>query len=252
MSYYPILDHAPQGPRRRRGLAALDPPARRVQERARYRIRNVTFTSKYHACRSTPPLGCASAGPRGKLSDDRRGESSAAIRGRVEAARERQTKRFAGTKLTCNADTCTARKCRCGPTQIKDYCPIDETARQLLGTRAMRADAAQRAGLPPHPQAGADDCGSGGGGADRDGAYRGGDPVPAEEAGVTNDWSGWRAKGCGSCGSAHTAPSSNAPAWKRGSRSTSYTRRPAEPPKRRGRKPGGWWQRIRKPRARDT
>jgi magnesium chelatase family protein len=64
-----------------------------------------------------------------KLADERRGESSAAIRGRAETARERQTKRFAGTKLTCNADM--------GPTQIKDYCPIDETARQLLGT-AMR------------------------------------------------------------------------------------------------------------------
>jgi magnesium chelatase family protein len=64
-----------------------------------------------------------------KLTDERRGESSAAIRGRVEAARERQTKRFAGTKLTCNADM--------GPTELKDYCPVDETARQLLGT-AMR------------------------------------------------------------------------------------------------------------------
>ncbi len=64
-----------------------------------------------------------------KISDDRRGESSASIRGRVEAARERQTRRFAGTKLTCNADM--------GPTQIKEFCPVDDTARQLLGT-AMR------------------------------------------------------------------------------------------------------------------
>ena len=31
--------------------------------------------------------------------------------------------------LTCNADM--------GPTQVRDYCEIDETARQLLGT-AMR------------------------------------------------------------------------------------------------------------------
>lgn len=64
-----------------------------------------------------------------KLSDDRRGESSAAIRARVEAARARQGKRFAGTRLSCNADM--------GPTQIKEFCPADETARQLLGT-AMR------------------------------------------------------------------------------------------------------------------
>ncbi len=60
-----------------------------------------------------------------KLSDDRRGESSAAIRARVEAARARQTERFAGTKLICNADM--------GPTQIKEYCHIDDAARSLLG-----------------------------------------------------------------------------------------------------------------------
>jgi magnesium chelatase family protein len=82
-----------------------------------------------------------------KLSDDRRGETSASIRARVEGARARQTARFAavaggpGTKpgartsakptapLTCNADM--------GPTQVRDFCQVDETARQLLGT-AMR------------------------------------------------------------------------------------------------------------------
>jgi magnesium chelatase family protein len=64
-----------------------------------------------------------------KLSDERRGEPSAAIRQRVEAARQRQTARFAASKLTCNADM--------GPTHIRDHCPVDETARQLLGT-AMR------------------------------------------------------------------------------------------------------------------
>ena len=76
-----------------------------------------------------------------KLSSDRRGEPSAAIRARVEAARVRQTARFAQAAetrsgkaesaigLTCNADM--------GPTQVRDYCQIDETTRQLLGT-AMR------------------------------------------------------------------------------------------------------------------
>ena len=82
-----------------------------------------------------------------KLSDDRRGEMSASIRARVEAARARQTARFAAgasgsapkpgartsarpiSTLTCNADM--------GPTQVRDYCLIDETTRQLLGT-AMR------------------------------------------------------------------------------------------------------------------
>jgi magnesium chelatase family protein len=67
--------------------------------------------------------------PFAKLSDERRGETSAVIRARVEAARERQTRRFAGTKFTCNADM--------GPTQVRDFCQVDETARQLLGT-AMR------------------------------------------------------------------------------------------------------------------
>ncbi len=80
-----------------------------------------------------------------KLSDERRGEPSAAIRARGEAARARQTARFAvgaglpagsttardGAKpapsagLTTNADM--------GPTQVRDHCPVDETGRQLLG-----------------------------------------------------------------------------------------------------------------------
>jgi magnesium chelatase family protein len=73
-----------------------------------------------------------------KLSDDRRGEPSAAIRGRVEAARARQTARFAAAvgadsrpplPLTTNADM--------GPTEVRDHCAVDEACRQLLGT-AMR------------------------------------------------------------------------------------------------------------------
>jgi len=67
--------------------------------------------------------------PYHKLSDERRGEPSAAIRARVEGARERQTKRFAGTKLICNADM--------GPTEVRDFCQVDESGRQLLGA-AMR------------------------------------------------------------------------------------------------------------------
>ncbi|NOZ28474.1 MAG: YifB family Mg chelatase-like AAA ATPase [Chloroflexi bacterium] len=64
-----------------------------------------------------------------KLSDDRRGERSAIIRERVEAARERQRRRFAGTALQCNADM--------GPAEIREYCRIDESGRSLLGA-AMR------------------------------------------------------------------------------------------------------------------
>ncbi|MEJ5198195.1 MAG: YifB family Mg chelatase-like AAA ATPase, partial [Anaerolineae bacterium] len=72
-----------------------------------------------------------------KLSDERRGEPSAVIRARVEAARERQTRRFAGTKLTCNADM--------GPTQVRDYCQVDETGRQLLGTAMRQLNLSARA-----------------------------------------------------------------------------------------------------------
>jgi magnesium chelatase family protein len=64
-----------------------------------------------------------------KLSDDRRGEPSAKIRQRVEGARARQAARFAQTSITANSDM--------GPTQVRDYCQVDETGRQLLGA-AMR------------------------------------------------------------------------------------------------------------------
>jgi magnesium chelatase family protein len=64
-----------------------------------------------------------------KLSDDRRGEPSAKIRERVQSARSRQSARFAGTPFTANADM--------GPTQVRDYCHVDDTGRQLLGA-AMR------------------------------------------------------------------------------------------------------------------
>ena len=80
-----------------------------------------------------------------KLSDERRGEPSAAIRARVEAARARQTARFAKTvgadghpplPLTTNADM--------GPTQVRDFCPVDETGRLLLLGHGHAAAAAGR------------------------------------------------------------------------------------------------------------
>ncbi len=72
-----------------------------------------------------------------KLTDERRGELSAAIRGRVEAARARQTQRFAGTKLTSNADM--------GPTHIREFCHLDDTARQLLGSAMRQMNLSARA-----------------------------------------------------------------------------------------------------------
>jgi magnesium chelatase family protein len=59
-----------------------------------------------------------------KLSSTHRGETSAAVRARVEAARERQTQRFAGTSLYANADM--------GPGEVRRYCDLDDTGRRLM------------------------------------------------------------------------------------------------------------------------
>ena len=90
-----------------------------------------------------------------KLSDERRGESSATIRARVEAARAKQTARFSrngagaggrsggktGTKfattLTCNADM--------GPTEVREFCQVDETGRQLLAAAMRQLNLSARA-----------------------------------------------------------------------------------------------------------
>jgi predicted ATPase with chaperone activity len=81
------------------------------------------------------------------VDNERRGEPSAAIRARVEAARARQTTRFAVVKggggetpplpLTCNADM--------GPTQVRDHCQVDDTAHQLLGTAMRQMNLSARA-----------------------------------------------------------------------------------------------------------
>ena len=52
------------------------------------------------------------------------GESSAQIRERVICARKRQQKRFAGTKITCNA--------RMGTRELKQACVLDEPTTELL------------------------------------------------------------------------------------------------------------------------
>jgi magnesium chelatase family protein len=89
-----------------------------------------------------------------KLSDERRGEPSATIRARVEAARARQTARFAqhagekgklgvragarpGTSLTCNADM--------GPTEVRDFCQVDEAGKQLLAAAMRQMNLSARA-----------------------------------------------------------------------------------------------------------
>jgi len=59
-----------------------------------------------------------------KLADDRLGEPSAKIQARVAAARERQLKRFNRTRLTCNAEMT--------PTEVREFCKVEETAQSLL------------------------------------------------------------------------------------------------------------------------
>ena len=60
-----------------------------------------------------------------EISAERTGESSAQIRERVVAARKRQHERFKGRKhITCNA--------RMGTKELKQFCAIDETTRDLL------------------------------------------------------------------------------------------------------------------------
>jgi len=60
-----------------------------------------------------------------EMSNAKPGETSAQIRERVIAARKIQTTRFAHKpKVTCNA--------RMGPRELKSFCELDETTRDLL------------------------------------------------------------------------------------------------------------------------
>jgi len=59
-----------------------------------------------------------------KLADDRLGERSDKVQARVEAARCLQQKRFQGTKLACNAEMT--------PTEVREFCQVEESAQSLL------------------------------------------------------------------------------------------------------------------------
>jgi len=59
-----------------------------------------------------------------KLADDRLGEKSDKVQTRVEAARSRQQKRFRGTKIACNAEMT--------PTEVREFCQVEESAQSLL------------------------------------------------------------------------------------------------------------------------
>ena len=61
-----------------------------------------------------------------KLADDAVGEPSNAVRGRVEAARVGQQRRFAGTRFICNAEMT--------PLEVRQHCQItlEDSAKSLL------------------------------------------------------------------------------------------------------------------------
>ncbi len=72
-----------------------------------------------------------------KLSSDRMGEPSAKIRERVEQARERQHKRFAGTNLQCNGDM--------GPGEVRKFCVVDGAGKNLLRAAMQQMQMSARA-----------------------------------------------------------------------------------------------------------
>jgi len=59
-----------------------------------------------------------------KLADDRLGEKSEKVQARVKAARLTQRQRFKGTVLACNAEMT--------PTEVREFCQVEESAQSLL------------------------------------------------------------------------------------------------------------------------
>lgn len=78
-----------------------------------------------------------------KLSSDRMGEPSNVIQARVEAAREKQRKRFLDSNgsfangVTCNADM--------RPAEVRQFCELDEAGRNLMKTASMQLQLSARA-----------------------------------------------------------------------------------------------------------
>jgi magnesium chelatase family protein len=64
----------------------------------------------------------------------------------VEAARERQVRRFAGTGLLANADTCPCDAgARVGPAEVREYCAVDEAGRSLMRAAMQQLQMSARA-----------------------------------------------------------------------------------------------------------
>ncbi|OGF33920.1 magnesium chelatase, partial [Candidatus Falkowbacteria bacterium RIFOXYA2_FULL_35_8] len=71
-----------------------------------------------------------------KLTADEEEECSADIRQRVLQARERQAKRFKGTKILTNSEM--------RPQEIKSFCPLDENSMQLLKSATQKLNLSAR------------------------------------------------------------------------------------------------------------
>jgi magnesium chelatase family protein len=72
-----------------------------------------------------------------KLAGTQACESAADIRARVQEARARQLHRFAGTRLTCNAEM--------GAAEVYQYCVIDEAGQRLLKAAMQQLSLSARA-----------------------------------------------------------------------------------------------------------
>jgi magnesium chelatase family protein len=73
-----------------------------------------------------------------KLSDKRVGESSKTVRERVEAARDRQRKRFAGINgVSSNADM--------RPAEVRKFCDLDAACTNLMKTAMRQLELSARA-----------------------------------------------------------------------------------------------------------
>jgi magnesium chelatase family protein len=61
-----------------------------------------------------------------KLADDRLGESSEKVQQRIKDARSIQRQRFDGTTIACNTEMT--------PTEVRQFCQVEESAKSLLKT----------------------------------------------------------------------------------------------------------------------
>ena len=72
-----------------------------------------------------------------KLADVRMGEKSSRVRERVENARKVQRARFAGSRMSCNAEMT--------PAEVREFCGMDESAQGLLKAAMSRLYLSARA-----------------------------------------------------------------------------------------------------------